>query len=720
MMDPLSALSIAANVVQFVEFGYKITRRLSDYHKASPDDVPRSMQTINTLLPLVLKSLERIKSGAEIDRFDIDGRCMLRGVIAGCSKLCQDINSILDKVTRTAGESVPLKAWKALRSLKQDDKIEEIGKSLQAYVQVLILYHVVESKEVPSRTPDEGKYSNIRGKLAPGFIRREALVDKLDTALADVITFQRKKPQIVVLSGPSGVGKTQFALDYCLEAHKAARFQTVFWLVASDPENLRCSLEDVAATVLRSNYGSQDSKIDFVKEFFGERWHPWLLVLDGFSSAGFTSIDLWSLLPQKGCGGIVLTTVGSLHDCIKIKIDKWKSPDEVKALQEQLRLAVRAKNLNQMKDCVENGADINVKNSNGDHYIIQAADGKFIEGVQYLLGEGADPEPTGAEESVMSTAVYRDSPELLGAFLDFEDARGTRLHQRSYDKALEKAVNSGSSDCCRKLMARRGVQLSSCSDEPNVLWNRAANTGHVGCLKLLEEAGLRPRNEEMWFDTIRLAIWGPYPETSTDTVKYMMTIEPEQRRKHAHRALCLAIDRNQTDVVQMLLESGCNPNLPDDDGHVAMLTAMKHDNEAIMHLLLDHGALPAHTGSDGASTYVRAYRSHSSKTAIMVIESMTPETPHAREFLIKIIKKSINDGGWELALATCETAERLGHKEAVLGCRDDDGRTPLAQAIDRYGDLQFTRFFIKQGSDLDVRKTSNGDSIMHMAVRQVT
>ncbi|MCJ1369913.1 Ankyrin-2 [Loxospora ochrophaea] len=711
-MDPLSALSIAGNVAQFLELGYKVARRLTEYHRASPHDVPRSMQTINTLLPLILRSLDRIKTDVEINKFDIDTKCMIRGIVAGCSKLCEDIESILARVAHIPGDSVALKIRKALGSLKHDDKVAEIGRSLQAYVQVLILYRVVDSKEMPSRPPDKGKYSNVRGKLTADFVRRQNLVSKLDAALADVIAFQQQKPQVVVLSGSSGVGKTQLALDYCLESYQTDRFQTVLWLKASSPEALRSSLEDVAATVRRSNDGSQEAKIDFVMDFLGERWHPWLLVLDEYSPATFGSTDVWTLLPQKGHGGIIVTTRDTFHDGIQIKVTKQKNPDELKALQEQLRKAVKAKNLDEMRNCVENGADVNEKNKEGYHYIIQAADNEFVEGVKYFLEEGADPEPTTAEESVMSKAGYRSQPKIMEAFLDFEDAHGIRSQQRSYDIALEKAANGGCSELCKMLMKRRGVKPGSCFMKPRLLWLRAAHNGYVEFMEFFEEEGLRPKTDDIWLDSIKQTIW----KGSTEAVKYIMNIEPEQRKANAHCALSLAVDFRRTDVVRLLLENGCDPNLPDGGGHVPILVAIKQDIEEITRLLLDYGAVPSVDGGEGENTHIRQ-RGYSSESAAMVLESMAPETPRAKDFIIKMLDKSLDDGGWQLALTAIETAERLGEKQAVLAHVDDDGRTFLAQAIDRYGDLKFTRFFIKQGSDLEVRRKSNGDSILHMAAR---
>ena len=720
-MDPLSALSLAGNIAQFVDLGFKVTRRLSDYYS---NNVPRSMQTITTLLPLVLKSLDRIKHEAELDKLDTDSRCTLRSVVAGCTKLCHEIEDTIAKVSRTSGDSSSVKFRKALTSLKSDDKVAEIGRSLQAYVQVLILYRVVDSKEVPARSSVKDKYSNVVGKLVPSFVRRHDLVSKLDTALADVINFQERRPRIVVLHGLKGAGKTQLALDYCFEAHKTNQFQTVFWLAASSPVALRASLEGVAATIHKSIQGSQDAKIDFVKDFLGERWHPWLLVLDGYVSTEFAGVDLWSLLPQQGCGGILVTTTGSVHNGVQIRVTKKKNAEELKALQKSMVRAIRAKNFGEMRNCVENGVDINEKNSEGehyskyhmleaDHYIVQATIEGFVEGVKYLLEEGADPEPAEMKFSVMCMAAHRGNPQILQAVLDFEDARGICSPQRSYDQALEDAAFWGHPDCARMLMQRRKSQLGSCFYTPEVLWSRAAHHGRVGTLELLEEAGLRPKSEDIWFESMKQAIWGG----SLNSAKYLINIEPEQRKAHAHRALCVACEHRKPDIVRLLLENGCDPNLPDSSGTVAMLAVIVWDDETVMRLLLDHGALPPATGNEGGACHIRQ-RGHVSKTAVMVLESMTPSMPHAREFLLRMIEKSLKDGGWPLALATVETAERLGHKEAVLGHIIEDSLTPLAQAIDRHGDLQFARFFLKQGSNLDVRKASNGDSVLHMAVRK--
>ncbi|KAI4150787.1 MAG: hypothetical protein LQ340_003894 [Diploschistes diacapsis] len=401
----------------------------------------------------------------------------------------------------------------------------------------------------------------------------------------------------------------------------------------------------------------------------------------------------------------------------------FPKPEGLKALQKQLGAAIRAKNLDETIRCVEGGADIHEKNSPGryyrsrflresDHFIIQATFERFVEGVKYLLEEGADPEPEQSDGSVMASAAYQGEPAILQAVLDFEDSQGARSQQRSYEKALEIAADCGRGDCCRMLMERRGAKLGACFYTPDVLWFRAASKGHIETLKLLEESGLRPKDEDMWFETMKQAIWGE----KTECARSITSLQPQQAKANAHRAFAMAVDYNRIEIVQMLLDAGCDPNLPDDNGNMAVLAAIKQDNQEMMRLLLHHGALPVSSGNDGDIQYIRGGRAHSSKAAMMMLESMTSETPKAREFLLMMVAKSIKDGGWEMALATIVAAERLGHKEAVLGCVLVDGCTPLARSID-YGDMQFTRFFIKQGSDLDVRKTSNGDSIMHMAVR---
>lgn len=59
-MDPLSAICLAAVVVQFVQFDVQVARRLDEFNRANPGEVPKSLQAISIQLPFLLNALSKV------------------------------------------------------------------------------------------------------------------------------------------------------------------------------------------------------------------------------------------------------------------------------------------------------------------------------------------------------------------------------------------------------------------------------------------------------------------------------------------------------------------------------------------------------------------------------------------------------------------------------------------------------------------------------------
>ena len=77
-------LSLTSTIIQFVDFDFKVTRWLKDYAKAGIDDIPQTLGTIATQIPLFLSALERVKANLADGKLDYDTRCILKGVVSGC------------------------------------------------------------------------------------------------------------------------------------------------------------------------------------------------------------------------------------------------------------------------------------------------------------------------------------------------------------------------------------------------------------------------------------------------------------------------------------------------------------------------------------------------------------------------------------------------------------------------------------------------------------
>lgn len=144
-MDPLSAVGVASSVVQFIDFGFKVATRLKEYNSTSTD-VPKSLRHIAAQLPLLLNALDRVKTSAEVERVDLVTRCILKGVVSGCKQQVEKIDKIIDKVLHVPGDSLVTRVQKVFVGLRNDDKVLEIERSLQTYIQVLILHRVIEGQ----------------------------------------------------------------------------------------------------------------------------------------------------------------------------------------------------------------------------------------------------------------------------------------------------------------------------------------------------------------------------------------------------------------------------------------------------------------------------------------------------------------------------------------------------------------------------------------------
>ncbi len=130
-------------------------------------------------------------------------------------------------------------------------------------------------------------------------------------------------PVIQTLTGSSGLGKTQLALEYAYR-HKND-YQAVFWLQADSRENLETSFLNLANLLaLHENMGAQDIATAAVKRWFTDNPN-WLLIFDNVADFAL----LQDFLPPSGNGSILITTRNHIANTLatSIQINKM-SPDD--------------------------------------------------------------------------------------------------------------------------------------------------------------------------------------------------------------------------------------------------------------------------------------------------------------------------------------------------------------------------------------------------------
>ena len=99
-------------------------------------------------------------------------------------------------------------------------------------------------------------------------------------------------------------------------------------------------------------------------------------------------------------------------------------------------------------------------------------------------------------------------------------------------------------------------------------------------------------------------------KNDVDMVARCINVEmnPNEQDGINRRALPMAIDNLNIDIVKILLHGGANPNLPGKDGESAILKAASWDSEEIVRLLMAAGADINHKNKNGVSALEEAQR----------------------------------------------------------------------------------------------------------------
>src|SRR5215471_10223620 len=126
----LVAVGVAANVVQFIDFGMKLCNCISEYRAGrTPEKLLAQASRLSHLL-------EILKGLSEAQRLGLDQR-----VISVCVRQVEDLLVLLDSLTsehrsRSSKWTVPVKAF---RSLHSEKKISEIQGKLETLLSNLSL-----------------------------------------------------------------------------------------------------------------------------------------------------------------------------------------------------------------------------------------------------------------------------------------------------------------------------------------------------------------------------------------------------------------------------------------------------------------------------------------------------------------------------------------------------------------------------------------------------
>lgn len=742
-MDPLSAIGLASAIVQFVQFGFQIADRLQDLTSNHPGQIPKALHVISMHLPLLANSLSKIKSDSRIGAFDFDTKCILKGIVSGCLTQVQEVEAMLEEIACTPGDSLKTKLKKVMTSMKYEEKMTRIERNLNTYISVLILHHVVDSSDAPKDLQEE-TYYDVREKLTADYVERKKLIKQLDDHFYDASRSQAKSPTVLLLSGKKGSGKTQLALGYCHAAHELQQFRTVFWLNASTVENLSLGFERMYSTVKQSIQGSRSDKINFMRNFLEELWHPWLLILDNYDSALLYN-NIMDFLPSRGSGAILLISEETENGLGEVlHVPRYLGIHDQQRIDAQLRSAVQNKDFPAIREAVEQGADVDTKIWDEWPCIHRLALFGMDDALQYLLDNGADLQIDAKVAPVLYWAAMNDEAGVVRLLLDLEDKEKVVYSQSTHQAAFSVAVERGYLQSTQMLFQRRHININAPGEHGRIPLEDAASNGKTDVVKfLISEGALRDNKAHGEIALIKASRQG-----HLETVK-ALCLEGKVNVNAANdddTALRLATDSryNETtlQLAEFLLEQGAKPDAA--EGKDGLLhRACYQDAPDFVRLLLKYNADPTLQGGLSPLEYALKYANTEIVDLLLSTEISDLEKRKkwlesallfaAREgnrgAVLQLLEKGADIdvqlkegdpvGGTSLLIATLEgkvqTAQFLVRRKARQDIADEKGRTPLSLAV-QGGHHLLVRDLIRAGGDANLKSGDNQDTLLMMAV----
>ena len=725
-MDPVTALGVAAAIVQFVNLGVKVTKKLSEYVNASPGDMPKSLRSINIQLPLLLNALSRIQDESQIKKYDTELQYILNGVAIGCLKLARELDDISNRLKPKAGENLAAKVKKAFSSLKVDQRILDIDRGLQGYIQVLVLHQVIDHTESGVALPDEPEYFEVKEKRIKDHATRENLIIHIQKAFSETVRGQRHEPTILVLQGAEGAGKTQLAIDYCHQAYDTEHFRTVFWIDGSSLAVLKLGLENAASIIRRTRAGTAEEKIESFRKFLTDRWHPWLLVVDNYCHNNFHHQSLSTLLPTDGLGAILIATrdKDAKTSVESLKVPKYLTPMEEIQRRSRVSEAIRTKTLDVIIDALDNDLSPNTVGRNyygndGAPILDLAAEVGFDDAVRVLLECGAelhyDPTTVGA----LPCGVMSGSLSTVSLLLDHEDMIFNREDRgKSSDFAFSYAIERDYADILNLLLERRATEFDADAQYTGEAFQEAAAKGYLRIFQILHSLQKFPK--KLWLSTN--ALTQSVEKCHFEIMKFLIEearLDPDLYDKYGQTALFHAVkislhspdDGLRDQFVSFLIGSGASPNIRSrSHGDTALHVAARYGQPSTIKLLLESGADVEVKDNDEETPLMKAASRKTSASYQLLTDVDIPEEDDDayRQYFDPVMFIAIANDDRNLALII---SQKHGTIDAI---EPRSGNTPLLAAIKK-GSTPMVRMLLRKRARQDIADKNGKLPIMWAA-----
>ncbi|KAL8795964.1 MAG: hypothetical protein Q9195_001539 [Heterodermia aff. obscurata] len=275
--ESLAALGLASNILQFIEFTVDLYGRIRDY--STGPGMPRKLAVQADRLSDLLTLLRSLSESSRNDALE-------QSVVARCQAQAEDLELLLDSLK---GSPKGQDRWwsnakKALRSLSQTQKIEE-------------LQHVLD-------------------------------------ILLSTLSFHLQAE----ISADPGHSKSQIALEYAYQQRNISTGLSVFWIHATNTARFVESFKRIAHECkIPGRDNPELDMLQLVRNFLEDKYEcKWLMIVDNvddrnmfFEDHSYRDKSLSEYMPQTALGMILYTT---RNRDIAIDLDHSRDPIDVPSM----------------------------------------------------------------------------------------------------------------------------------------------------------------------------------------------------------------------------------------------------------------------------------------------------------------------------------------------------------------------------------------------------
>jgi hypothetical protein len=136
-MAELAAISIAANIIQLVDFTAKVTARIVEFN-SSVGDVPKSFRHINAELSVLKYTVTQLHKTFQSDTIDPATQNALIPALSECYNVLKLLKELLENTLPNDTDSRGTKGIKAFISLINSSEVQDLIKRLRHLTRSLV------------------------------------------------------------------------------------------------------------------------------------------------------------------------------------------------------------------------------------------------------------------------------------------------------------------------------------------------------------------------------------------------------------------------------------------------------------------------------------------------------------------------------------------------------------------------------------------------------